>query len=353
MVNRWCQAGQVRPLVGEQRGLAGGVERGQQAAGHHDPAGRAGQRVRLDGVPGHDDDGLGGLPRPGDDGQGGDGPAGRHQGGPPVRLGQAPGAGADHHRDRHRDRRQQQGRGHPGQDGNRVAAAEHGLGVAAHRGQRRHPGQRRRGQQGQRGRAEGGQRDRGHGQQPGGQARFQPRRQRPGGHRGQHGHQQRQIDERVHRLVPGFAEQLAQQPGIAAGQLGHEPAQHRAAIRRPAGPGSSGWRPGWRRRPAGRRRRARPARARAGPWRAAGTRSSRPCCRTGPRPAARAPGRGSAGRARPGARPALRLRARRAGAGAHPGPCPRSPRRRRACPWRGRRHPFRAPLPVASHLQVS
>ena len=47
---------QVRVLMGEQRGPAAVVEHVEQAAGHHDPAGRAGQRVGLDGVPGHHDD---------------------------------------------------------------------------------------------------------------------------------------------------------------------------------------------------------------------------------------------------------------------------------------------------------
>ena len=216
MVNRWCWPVQVRVLVGEQRGPAAVVEHVEQAAGHHDPAGRAGQRVGLDGVPGHDDDAA----------------ARGHAGGPPVGFGQRAGAGADHHRDRHRGRGQQQGRGHPGQGGDRVTAAEHRLRVVAQRGQDRNPGERRGGHQGQRGRAERGERDRGRGQQPGRQARLQPRRQRPGGRRRQHRNQQRQVDERVH---PGWssslAEQLAQQPCVAAGQPGNEPAQHRPVIR--------------------------------------------------------------------------------------------------------------------------
>src|SRR5204863_1144600 len=49
-------AGQVRVLMGEQSGPAAVVEHVEQAAGHHDPAGRAGQRVGLDGVAGHYDD---------------------------------------------------------------------------------------------------------------------------------------------------------------------------------------------------------------------------------------------------------------------------------------------------------
>ena len=158
---------------------------GQQAdslALYHDPAGRAGQRVGLDGVAGHHDDAS----------------ARGHAGGAPVRLGQGAGAGADHHRDRHRGRGEQQGRGHPGQRGDGVTAAEYRPRVVAQRGQERRPGERRGGHQGQRGRAERGERDRGRGQQPGRQARLQPGRQRPGGRRRQHGNQQRQVDERAH-----------------------------------------------------------------------------------------------------------------------------------------------------------
>jgi hypothetical protein len=98
--------GQVRVLMGEQRGPAAVVERVEQAAGHHDPAGRSGQRVGLDGVAGYHHDAS----------------ARGHAGGAPVGLGQRASAGADHHRDRHPRRGEQQGRGHPGQGRDGVAA---------------------------------------------------------------------------------------------------------------------------------------------------------------------------------------------------------------------------------------
>ena len=275
MVNRWCWPVQVRVLVGEQRGPAAVVEHLEQPAGHHDPAGRARQRVGLDGAAGHDDDAS----------------AGGHAGGPPVGFGQRAGAGADHHRDRHRGAVSSRAAAIPARTGTGSPLAEHRLRVIPQRGQDRDPGERRGGHQGQRGRAERRRArpwSRSAARSPGAAPAAPPAAGRPPPPAPEPAAADRRA--RSSRLVLVVAEQLAQQPRrrgrTTRTRTGSAPPRDPCP---PAGPGSSGWRPGWRRRPAGRRRLARFARAPAGPWRAAGTRSSPPCCRTGPPAGGRQP----------------------------------------------------------------
>jgi len=117
-------AREVGALVREQRRAAWLVQRLEQAAGDHDPAGPAGQCVRLDRAAADDHDGAVVV----------------QARGAPVGLGQGAGAVPQRERDGHRGHGQHHG-GHRTGHGRGVVGAVHDvLGVVPQRGHDRYAG---------------------------------------------------------------------------------------------------------------------------------------------------------------------------------------------------------------------